>query len=502
VLSIDPTPNLEYSKWVLSKYTKTDVLLEDVVSTFADSLAVFHKAKATKKLPIEHRDIFKIKDFDTLYDITRPYVDVGFAKETLMREAEKGTKILADTNNVLILEITNKAAAIVHGKGTKWCTAVDVSENQANKYLKDGPLYIFINKNNVDERYQLSSPPVYNKIQLKNKLDQDITRDGLLKLLGGLKEAILATKNNYLIDYFLRKPKNWTNFNLLRHILYSAINLPVSLKFYGISKLNKDTINIDAIKKNYTLYTLYLKVTKKSIKTSNFDYENLEIPEDFYLYAKNELKSRFPEAEPIILKDLKIACLYARDVIKGRWKEAEPIIMQSPHVIDYIMKVLKKRWPEAEESIVKYCSSADIEYYIREYVYTIVPVFEKLLVKQLTTGDKKSYSLSPYISNIRQRMPAIEEALLKSKDVDNIFNYAINCIKGQWLEGEEYALKISNGKISYDDDIYFDYLVFLADNKDIIKSREHITKIFLLLENSSYKYRSQELAKKFGITEF
>jgi hypothetical protein len=523
VLSIDPTPNLEYSKWVLSKYTKTDVLLEDVISTYAEALAVFHKAKATKKLPIEYRDIFKIKDFDTLFDITRQYADVSSSNDE-EREAKKGAVKLADTNDALILQINTKEAAMFYGKHTKWCTAA-IYNNQANIYLKNGPLYIFINKKN-NKKYQLESPGLYHIIQFKNELDKSVNKYKILESFIGLKEAILATKNNYLIDYFLRKPKEWTHFGLLKHILNLAINLPGKLKFYGISTLNENTINMDAIKKSYTLYDLYLKATKKSIKDSNFDYENLETPEDFYLYAKNELKARFPEAEsvilrdaeiaylyardvikdrwkeaePIILKDPKIACLYSRDVIKGRWKEAEPIIMQSRHVMHYIMKVLKKRWPEAEESIVKYCEGENIPPYISHYVNTRTPVFEKLIIKQLTNGDKISDILSPYISNIRQRIPAIEEALLKSKDVRNIFNYTIYCIRGQWLEGEEYIVKMHKRTILLNYILFFnEYMYYLADNKDRIKSKKYIPKLLSLLKNSIDKDEFHELAKKLGV---
>jgi hypothetical protein len=40
-------------------------------------------------------------------------------------------------------------------------------------------------------------------------------------------------------------------------------------------------------------------------------------------------KGRWPEAEPVIMRDPCEAMRYARDVIKGRWLEAEPVIRQS-----------------------------------------------------------------------------------------------------------------------------------------------------------------------------
>jgi len=45
-----------------------------------------------------------------------------------------------------------------------------------------------------------------------------------------------------------------------------------------------------------------------------------------YLYAKDVIKGRWPEAEEIIKTYPFTAYYYARDVIKGRWKEAEEYI--------------------------------------------------------------------------------------------------------------------------------------------------------------------------------
>lgn len=54
-----------------------------------------------------------------------------------------------------------------------------------------------------------------------------------------------------------------------------------------------------------------------------------------YLYARDVVKGRWPEAEPSIVKDLQWAFPYARDVIQGRWPEAEPTILKSPWAGSY-----------------------------------------------------------------------------------------------------------------------------------------------------------------------
>jgi hypothetical protein len=45
-----------------------------------------------------------------------------------------------------------------------------------------------------------------------------------------------------------------------------------------------------------------------------------------YSYARGELKKRWPEAEPYIMKDPEIACAYAIDIIGEPWPEAEEVI--------------------------------------------------------------------------------------------------------------------------------------------------------------------------------
>lgn len=50
-----------------------------------------------------------------------------------------------------------------------------------------------------------------------------------------------------------------------------------------------------------------------------------------YEHAYFELKARWPQAEPIIMRDPYLAYCYAKEVIHGRWPEAEKYIM-SHHV--------------------------------------------------------------------------------------------------------------------------------------------------------------------------
>ena len=69
-------------------------------------------------------------------------------------------------------------------------------------------------------------------------------------------------------------------------------------------------------------------------------------------YARNVIKDRWKEAEPVISTNPWLAYSYSRDVIKGRWEEAEPVISTDPQsAYSYSRDIIKGRWEEAEPII-------------------------------------------------------------------------------------------------------------------------------------------------------
>ena len=74
-----------------------------------------------------------------------------------------------------------------------------------------------------------------------------------------------------------------------------------------------------------------------------------------YWYARNVIKGRWPEAEPVIAKNCVVTCGYVYHVIKGRWPEAEPVIAKNLYYAClYARDLIKGRWPEVEAMIAKY----------------------------------------------------------------------------------------------------------------------------------------------------
>lgn len=78
------------------------------------------------------------------------------------------------------------------------------------------------------------------------------------------------------------------------------------------------------------------------------------IPKHAYFYAREIIKGRWLEAEPVIMKDMFYNSYYAADIIKGRWIEAEPYIIKDPfYAYRYARNIIKGQWIEAEPYIME-----------------------------------------------------------------------------------------------------------------------------------------------------
>lgn len=90
----------------------------------------------------------------------------------------------------------------------------------------------------------------------------------------------------------------------------------------------------------------------------------------FFLYAKDIIEGRWPEAEEFIKKDPESAYFYAHYAMGERWPEAEETIMKDPEwAFQYAKNVIKNRWPEAE-GVIK--NDAMWSWHYDEYVSNLL----------------------------------------------------------------------------------------------------------------------------------
>ncbi len=152
LLEVDPTGNKEYLQFVISRYLglskieKSRFIKEDWEIVRRD-LEIYHKIK--KMLPIEYKDINKIKSFAVLFMVITKYRE-EFERIEIDKKAEKEIIRIYEDSSYTILIPKTEEAAILYGKGTRWCTAATETRNYFNDYNEEGPLFIIIHKGEKD----------------------------------------------------------------------------------------------------------------------------------------------------------------------------------------------------------------------------------------------------------------------------------------------------------------------------------------------------------------
>ena len=153
----DPTPNKQYTEWIVRRYIDGGIrYLEDVDSTVAENLAIYHELKTRRMIPPELMDIGKVKGKDVVrfyravYNIYRELPDQ-------VEKAKGNAKEFYDDADIRIVVPADKTAACYYGQGTQWCTASTKATNYFDHYNSQGPLYIIIPKKpeHEGEKYQL-----------------------------------------------------------------------------------------------------------------------------------------------------------------------------------------------------------------------------------------------------------------------------------------------------------------------------------------------------------
>jgi hypothetical protein len=365
--SIDPTKNKQYVQWLANQYIKGQFRLEDS-NRVKQVLVDFDKLKPRLQQKDINRYDFHSLD-DTIDKIKSP--ELGTVKDDSF-EIPKDTEVLySGPYGILAIPKTEEASCEL-GKGTKWCTAAK-SNNMFNTYSKDGPLYIWRDRNG--SKYQFH----FNSMQFMDSKDVPIEP----KLLNYFR-----TEHPILSKLFKREEKE---------ILKSA----GAAYLYAIDVIKgrwpeaEPTITKDP---NYAY--LYARDVIKG-RWPEAEPTIIKDPNYVYLYAKDVIKGRWPGAESIISKNPEFAYLYARDVIKGRWPGAEPIISKNPEFAYlYAKDVIKGRWPEAESTIIK------------------DPNYAYLYAKDVIKG----------------RWPEAEPII--AKNPASAWQYAKDVIKDRWAEAE------------------------------------------------------------------
>lgn len=299
----------KYSKLLLSMYQKGGLKMEDL-----DKANEYLEYVYNHKIPL---DVNKIKILSDLYNIVKDYIakDSKTLNDVLSVLPEKEYKILYNGNKWQIFQPLTEKSSCYLGVNTEWCTTFGPKSlnkkhrdrtNMYTGYHKQGPLFIIINKENTDEKYQFH----FESKQFMDKADDPINTKIFLgekdkkEILGYFFPSFFnEVSENELLDEVKRLdllPENLGN-KLLKKAL-KKINNPLVKSLYSNDekKLSKTFYNVNDIYIEEEFITFYPK-------TLSNDLDNLENKINYYRYETNngfdfiyhDLRERYNEDNDI-----------------------------------------------------------------------------------------------------------------------------------------------------------------------------------------------------------
>lgn len=167
LIALDPTYNSNrdsvglYGKWILNLFNKGKLDNEGHVT---DILIRFNEVKSQLK----EKDINRFKtleELDSYLDNSDNYIELSARQKLRQTQTNvHNTNLTTDAEKVFensIWEVwvphTYEASCKL-GQGTKWCTASTSSDYYYERYSKEGPLYILIDKYDRTIKYQFHFP--------------------------------------------------------------------------------------------------------------------------------------------------------------------------------------------------------------------------------------------------------------------------------------------------------------------------------------------------------
>lgn len=145
-----------FIKWLLNLYKENKFKIEDMEK--ADIyLSIFNKPNVFPKLG-GLNTINKLDSIQDLHTLIKPFNKVEYLNKEDKDEFIKDECFIKEFKNYdLYIPKTHEESKFL-GKGTQWCTAADSEESSKtfDEYIKEGKLFIFINKNvDIHTKYQI-----------------------------------------------------------------------------------------------------------------------------------------------------------------------------------------------------------------------------------------------------------------------------------------------------------------------------------------------------------
>jgi hypothetical protein len=395
LLEFDPTPNKKFLDWICKQYNKKNISPDDK-DKINKQLGQFENIKNKQEFKLHHQTDINKYDPAKLYDVLSGYGQESGRHEKKVGRAggvvlPVGSELVLDELPFKAVKITDPKASEILCSGTNWCTA---NARTANKYLKDGPLYLIYKD---DKRICLIH---YESDQFKEPNDSEVNQATKFKLVDLLSDVTGITKEN---------------------------DAQLAYRYASDVAKGRFPEGEAAIASNPSAAFNYAKYFVKGRWPEGEAAIAGEARESYH-YAKDIINGRWPEGEAAIVDDPNIAYLYAASVIGNRWPESEKTIARSSeYSYLYAKDVIHGRFPEGEKAIARGAKQA--YYYARDIIKGRFQEGEKAISK----NPARSYQYAKDV--IKGKWPEGEAAILK--DNNRIVQYIKRVIKGRWPEGEK-----------------------------------------------------------------
>jgi hypothetical protein len=184
LIDIDPTPNNQYTSWLIKNIIPTDYKsrsvgfiddtdwhrLVDDREEIRDLIQVHFEKKQSSEFPSQYKDINKIKSISDLRKVLNKYLfslqDATFDEVLERSDAKQGEDyelIIEDSDVRIYIPLTQKGACALGGK-SDWCTTYgeysmnprykNRTHNAFDNYKRDGNLYVIYSTND-EQLYQI-----------------------------------------------------------------------------------------------------------------------------------------------------------------------------------------------------------------------------------------------------------------------------------------------------------------------------------------------------------
>jgi len=168
LIELDPTSNYssgkggKYCPWILKQYNAGNITESDY-DNLKDALDLF--SKQYKRYP--NPDIGAYKTFEDFLAATHAVGNreltekekAKLLKKQAHHASDDDKKFLVSEDNWEVWQPLTYAGSISlardGGKKASWCTAYEGNDHYWKRYTSQGPLFIFLNKSDPSEKYQL-----------------------------------------------------------------------------------------------------------------------------------------------------------------------------------------------------------------------------------------------------------------------------------------------------------------------------------------------------------